>query len=98
MHATSKKASGTLGTSSDRQHQARQGRRHSISEDAGNGGKTLLQQVMPAIQEEVPLYRKSDLCIPRNEIVGPRSQFLHSCISERFIYSQDRSAYVAAAK
>ncbi len=26
------------------------------------------------------------------------SQFLHSCICERFIYSHDRSAYFAAAK
>ncbi len=28
----------------------------------------------------------------------PRSQFLHSGICERFMYSQDRSAYLAAAK
>jgi hypothetical protein len=27
--------------------------------------------------------------------VQPRSQFLHSCVCERFIYSQDRSAYFA---
>jgi hypothetical protein len=44
------------------------------------------------------LYRKSDFGIPRNGIAWPRSQFLHSCICERFIYSQDRSAYLAAAK
>jgi hypothetical protein len=44
------------------------------------------------------LYRKSDLCIPRNENAGARSQVLLSCICERFIYSQDRSAYLAAAK
>jgi len=44
------------------------------------------------------LYRISYLCIPRNETVRPHSQFLHSCICERFIYSQDRSAYSAAAK
>jgi hypothetical protein len=36
---------------------------------------------------EYALYRKSDLCIPRNETARPRSQFLHSCICERFIYS-----------
>ncbi len=29
----------------------------------------------------------SDLCIPRNETARPRSQFLDSCICERFIYS-----------
>jgi hypothetical protein len=44
------------------------------------------------------LYRKSSLCIPRNETAWPRSQCLHSCISEQFIYSQDRSAYLPAAK
>jgi hypothetical protein len=38
----------------------------------------------------------SDLCILRNETVWPQSQFLHSCICVRFIYSQDRSAYLAA--
>ncbi len=41
---------------------------------------------------------KSDLCISRNETALPRSQFLHYCICERIIYSQDRSAYLAAAK
>ncbi len=38
-------------------------------------------------------YRKSYLRIPRNETAQPC--FLHSCISERFRYSQDRSAYLA---
>ncbi len=42
------------------------------------------------------LYRKSDLCIPRNKTARLHSQLLHSCICERFIYSQDRSAYLAA--
>jgi hypothetical protein len=37
-------------------------------------------------------------CIPRNETVQPCSQVLHSCICELFIYSQDRSAYLDAAK
>ncbi len=44
------------------------------------------------------MYRKSDLCIPRNETVLPRSQFLHSCICERLIYSQDRSALFGCRK
>jgi hypothetical protein len=47
---------------------------------------------------ERALYRKSNLCIPRNETAQPRSQFLCSCICEQFIYSQDLSAYLAAAK
>jgi hypothetical protein len=37
---------------------------------------------------------KLKLC--RNETVQPRSQLLHSCICEQFIYSQDQSAYLAA--
>ncbi len=41
---------------------------------------------------------KSDLCIPRNETARPCSQFLHSWVCERFLYSQDQSAYLAAAK
>jgi hypothetical protein len=44
------------------------------------------------------LYRKSDLCIPRNETARPRSQFLHSCLCEGYLYFQDRYAYLAAAK
>ncbi len=40
------------------------------------------------------LYRKSDLFIPRNETARPISQ----CFCEGLIYSQDRSAYLAAAK
>jgi hypothetical protein len=32
------------------------------------------------------LYRKSDLCIPRNETARPRSLLLHSCICEPFTY------------
>jgi hypothetical protein len=42
--------------------------------------------------------RKFKTNIPRNETARPHSQFIHSCISERFIYSQVRSAYFVAAK
>jgi hypothetical protein len=38
------------------------------------------------------LYRKFERNIPRNGTARPCSQFLHSCICERFIYSHDRSA------
>jgi hypothetical protein len=34
------------------------------------------------------LLRKSHLCIPRKGIARPQSQFPHSCVCERFIYSQ----------
>jgi hypothetical protein len=35
---------------------------------------------------------------PEKELRGHRSQFPHSCVCERFIYSHDRSAYSAAGK
>ncbi len=44
------------------------------------------------------LYWKSNWCIPRNETARPCSQFLHSCICERFIYFQDRSVFLVSAK
>ncbi len=39
------------------------------------------------------LQGKSHLCIPFLRIARPQSQFSHSCVCERFIYSQDRSKY-----
>jgi hypothetical protein len=41
------------------------------------------------------LQRKSHLCIPFLGITWPKSQFPHSCVCERFIYSHYRSAYSA---
>ncbi len=41
---------------------------------------------------------KSHLCIPFLGIAGPQSQFPHSCVCERFIYSQDWSTYFPAAE
>jgi hypothetical protein len=43
-------------------------------------------------------YRKFETNIPRKGIALPQSQFPQSCVCERFIYSQDRSAYSAAGK
>ncbi len=40
-------------------------------------------------------YRNFETNIPRNGISGPQSQFPHSCVCERFIYSHDRSPYSA---
>jgi hypothetical protein len=34
--------------------------------------------------------------ILRKGIVGPKSQFPHSCLCEQFLYSHHRSAYSAA--
>ncbi len=41
-------------------------------------------------------YRKFKTHIPRKGTEQPQSQFPHSCVCERFIYSHDRSAYSAA--
>jgi hypothetical protein len=35
---------------------------------------------------------------PEKELPGLSSQFPHSCVCERFIYSHDRSAYSTAGK
>ncbi len=43
-------------------------------------------------------YRKFEKNIPRKGIAGPQSQFPHSFVCERFIYSHDRSANSAAGK
>ncbi len=50
------------------------------------------------IRSILAMYRKSNLCIPKKGVVRPQSQFLHSCVCERFIYSQDRSTYLATEK
>jgi hypothetical protein len=39
------------------------------------------------------LQRKSHLCIPFLGIARPQSPFPHSCVCERFIYSQDWYTY-----
>ena len=59
----------------------------------------------PALQESLPQVslpghtaKKSDLCTPRKETAWPQSQFLHSCVCERLLYSHDRSAYSGAGK
>jgi hypothetical protein len=41
-------------------------------------------------------YRKFETNIPSKGLVRPQSQFPHSCVCERFSYSNDRSAYSAA--
>jgi hypothetical protein len=44
------------------------------------------------------LQGKSHLYIPLLGIAQPQSQFPHSCVCERFIYSQDWSTYFPAAE
>jgi hypothetical protein len=41
-------------------------------------------------------YRKFETNIPRKGIARPQSQFPHSCVCGRFLYSHDRSAYSSA--
>jgi hypothetical protein len=57
------------------------------------------QRAMLPIQthckDTIPKIRKN---IPRKGIARGQSQFPHSCVCERFIYFQDRSAYSAAGK
>jgi hypothetical protein len=53
-----------------------------------------LARYSPASTSYSTLHRKSDLCIPRNGTVRSHSQFQHSFICERLIYSQDRSAFI----
>ncbi len=43
-------------------------------------------------------YREFETNISRKGITRPQSQFPHSCVCVRFIYSHDRSAYSAAGK
>jgi hypothetical protein len=38
-------------------------------------------------------HRKSETNIPRKGIAQPQSEFLHSCVCELFMYSQDRSTF-----
>ncbi len=40
-------------------------------------------------------YRYFETNVPRKGISGSHSQFLHSCVCERFIYSHEGSAYSA---
>jgi hypothetical protein len=42
--------------------------------------------------------RKFETNIPRKGMAQPQSQFPHSCVCERFIYSHNRSANSAAGK
>ncbi len=44
------------------------------------------------------LQRNFDLCIPRKGTARPQSQFPHSCVCERFIYSHDRYTNFSAAE
>ncbi len=48
-------------------------------------------------EDQGTLQGKSQLCIPFLGIARPQSQFPHSCVCERFIYSQDRSTHFPAA-
>ncbi len=65
-----------------------------FSSETGRAPVKLKSLRVPVVIIHRTLYRKSDLCIPRNETAWPRSQCLHSCIREQFIYSQERSGSI----
>jgi hypothetical protein len=44
-------------------------------------------------QKRIALQRQFRLYIPFLGIARPQPQFPHSCVFERFIYSQDQSSY-----
>jgi hypothetical protein len=46
----------------------------------------------------VALQRRSDLCTSRKGTARSQFQFPHSCICERFVYSDDRSTYFPASR
>jgi hypothetical protein len=63
------------------------------TEDIMNmGGKSTKVQYNIAKNQ----FRKFETNNPRKGITLPQSQFPHSCVCERLIYSHDRSAYSAA--
>jgi hypothetical protein len=55
----------------------------------------ILMKTTPAVRT---LQRQSRLYISFLGIVRPQPQFPHSCVCERFIYSQDRSTYFLQQK
>jgi hypothetical protein len=53
----------------------------------------VFEQIRPCTAKKK--YRNFETNIPRKGISGPQSQFPHSCVCERFIYSHDGSPYSA---
>ncbi len=49
-------------------------------------------------KDTATLKRNFNLCTPRKGIARPRSQFPHSCVCERSIYSHVGSTYFPAAE
>ncbi len=70
--------------------------RSKLSEDFWYSKMLLWHRGRPKLRSA--LQRKSHLCIPRKGIARPKSQFPHSCVFERFIYSQDQSTYFPASR
>ncbi len=61
-----------------------------LAVDATN--RDTLYKINPTLQRQFRLY------IPFLGIARPQPQFPHSCVCERFIYSQDRSTYFLQQK
>ncbi len=68
--------------------------------------RSLRQQIVMLIDTRIHLpfctaktqYQKFETNIPRKGIARPQSQYPQSCVSQRFIYSHDWSAYSATGK
>ncbi len=56
---------------------------------------TVATFVFPVRHTAKTKYRNFETNIPRKGITGAQSQYPHSCVCERFIYSHDRSAISA---
>ncbi len=54
------------------------------------------EENVPALQRHNT--KNSKQLFPEKRIAWPKSQFPHLCVGERFIYSHNRSAYIAAEK
>ncbi len=65
-----------------------------------HGGATIIVIQLSCLAIRLSaLQRKSHLCTPRKWLLRPpQSPFPHSCVCERFIYSQDRYTYFPAAE
>ncbi len=70
-------------------------RRHCKLDTCSLSASASVDETVCALQRHC-MYQKIETNISRNETARPRSQFPHSCFSERFIYSHDRSSCSAA--
>ncbi len=80
-------------------HLLLQGNHHAITQPASSSTASRYSPTAQPISSSTALQRQktkiSKQLFPEKGISGSQSQFPHSCVCERFIYSHDRSAYSA---